>query len=199
MSMSDQAAICKFNNTIEFNPSSSPYFISGNDVGKTELKTYINSSYPVITGTSFYDAVNQSIDRAASGNNAKRAVIVLSDGWDAPGINPSTVKTVDEVIANAKQKGIPVFTIYYVDPNYPSGSGVNPQLMERLAVETHGQYYNSVAVPLTDIFKQISSVLSNKYNLTYTSLLSCTGTNTLDVRVNYNGLSGHAATTINFP
>ena len=113
--------------------------------------------------TVLYDAVYQSIDRAAQGPTPKRAVIVLSDGVDTHSVN----WTLDQVIANATQKGIPVFTIYFIDPNYPQPG--NTQIMQRLASETGGQYFNSDTEDLASIFQQISNTLSNKYTLNYTA------------------------------
>jgi VWFA-related protein len=198
LNVSDEVAICNFNNLIDFYPLSSPYFIPGDDSGKIDLKAHIDL-FSVAQGTRFYDAVFQSIDRAAQGNKGKRAVIVLSDGVASTGTNPAIVTTIDEVIANAQQKGIPVFTIFYVDPNMAGGSFGNPQLMQRLAQETGGQYYNSGTADLTAIFQQISIVLSNKYTLKYKSASSCAGTINLDVSVESNGLIGKDSKNISFP
>lgn len=197
--VTDEAAICKFNNLLYFYPMSSPYFITGEASGKTELKTFIDSSIAIQGGTRLYDAVFQSIDRAAQGSMNKRVVIVLSDGVESSGTNPSIVKTLDQVIANAKQKGIPVFTIYYVDPNYSGGTYGNPQLLQRLAQETGGQYYNSVNADLTAIFQHISRIISGKYTLKYASSSSCTGTLSLGVQVDYNGLYGKDSKSVTFP
>ena len=185
----DWAAICKFSSDIEFYPLTSPLFIAGDAAGKNTLNAYINSSFASFN-TTLYDAVFQSIDRAAQGLTDKRAVIVLSDGDDT-----HSVKTLDQVIANATQKGIPVFTIFYIDPIYGAGK---TQIMQRLARETGGQYYNSDTADLVAIFQQTSNVLSNKYTLNYTSS-TCTGTISLDVRADWNSLYGLDSRTIVLP
>jgi len=194
----DEAAIWKYNNRIDYYPQSSPYFIAGDASGKAELKTFIDTALVVDPGTKLFDSVYQSIDRAALGSKSKRAVIILSDGVEAPGTIPST-KTVEDVIANAKLKGIPVFTIYYVDPTFNGGNWGNPQILERLAKETGGQYYNSVSADLITVFKQIANVLSNKYTFTYKSTSSCNESLTLGVSVNYNSLLGETSKTVTLP
>lgn len=190
LSNGDWAAICKFSTAIEFFPLTSPPFIAGDNQGKAALNAYINTPFTV-GETAFHDAVFQSIDRAAQGTTDKRAVIVLSDGEDT-----YSVKTLDQVIAYAIQQGIPVFTIFYVDPNYVGFDYQRyTQIMQRLAVETGGQYYNSDTGNLTDVFRQISNVLSNKYTLTYISP-TCPGTISLDVRADWSGSYGQDSRSI---
>jgi VWFA-related protein len=190
LSNQDWAAICKFHSVVEFNPSTAPLFVAGDAAGKTVLNAYINTPFAG-SGTALYDAVIQSIDRAAQGTTDKRAVIILSDGAD-----DASVKTLDQVIANAAQKGIPVFAIFYVDPNLADYA--KPEIMQRLAGETGGQYYNSAAADLASIFQQISNVLSNKYTLNYTSS-TCSETISLDVRTDWNGLYGQDPRTVTLP
>jgi len=103
----DWAAICKFYGVIEFYPA------VGFSAVKTDLNTYINASFSG-SGSAIYQAVTPSIDRAAQGSqDTQRAVIVLSDGEDT-----ASAITLDQVIANAKQQRIPVFTIFYADSEY---------------------------------------------------------------------------------
>jgi hypothetical protein len=99
------------------------------------------------------------------------------------------------VIANATQKGIPVFTIFYVAPIYSPGK---TQIMQRLARETGGQYYNSDTADLVAIFQQISNVLSNKYTLNYESS-TCSGEILLEVRADWNSWYGLDSRTIVLP
>lgn len=191
----DEAAICKFREVVEFFPKTPPpFFYTTDSSGKNSLKGYIDSSFDVPDGTSLYDAVFQSIDRAAEGNTGKFAVIVLSDGADNP--QHTGGKTLEEVIAHAIEKRIPVFTIFYVDPAYYYQA--KTEIMQRLAKDTGGQYYNPDNTTLTTIFEQISNVLSNKYTISYSSS-TCTGTISLDVRADWAGLYGLDSRTIVLP
>jgi VWFA-related protein len=194
LSDQDRAAICKFNSVIEFYPPAIPPFMAGDPAGKAALNAYINT-ISNSSGTALYDTVIQSVDIAAQGTTDKRAVIILSDGSDGYSVS-GTYKTLDQVIAYAKQKGIPVFTICYLDPNYAEYS--KPDIMQRLASETGGQYYNSVSADFASIFQQISNVLSNKYTLAYTSS-TCSGSASLIVQVDWNNLHGADSRTVSMP
>jgi VWFA-related protein len=197
----DWAAICKFNGAIDFSPPlpGPPLFLAGDVAGKATLNAYINS---IVTGngTFLYDAAYLAIDRAYQGATTKRAVIILSDGADETtgGVFPGSTHTLDEVIAHATQLGIPVFTIFYVDPNYHGGNFGKTEILLRLARETGGQYYNSDTEVLADIFQQISNVLSNKYILTYTSS-TCSGTIAVNVQADWTGLHGEDSRSLILP
>ena len=188
----DWAAICKFNTVIEFYPPTTPLFIAGDAAGKTALNAYINGPFAG-SGTALFDAVVQSIDLAEKGTTDKRAVIVLSDGEDTRSVN-----TLNQLIVIATQKGIPVFTIFYVDPNATTSAAVideHRQIMQRLARETGGQYYNAENANFIAVFQQITNVLSNKYTINYTSSTpTCTGT--FNVRVDWNSLYGQDSRTL---
>jgi len=188
----DYAAICKFYATIEFSPLASPLFIAGDAAGKAALNAYIDSSFSG-SGTALFEAVVQSVDRAALGSTNKRAVIVLSDGVDT-----TSSRTLDQVIAYANQKAIPVFTVFYLDPTLLGGQYGSRENMQRLAAETGGQYYSADSAALTAIFQQIANVLSSQYIITYTSP-SCSGTTTVNVRADWNGLYGEDSGTNRVP
>jgi VWFA-related protein len=192
MQNGDFAAICKFASAIEFDPSTG---FRAAATEKATLMAYINSSFLGGNWTHLYDAVYQSIDRAAEGTTEKRAVIVLSDGSDESDDIGGPVHTLDQVITRAKEKAIPIFTIYYVDEiNYIG----KPEIMQRLANQTGGQFYNALSADFPIIFQQISNVLSSKYTLSYTSS-TCTGAISLDVRADWNGLYGQDPRTISLP
>jgi VWFA-related protein len=189
MQAGDRAAICKFATAIDFDPPTD--FTEAAD--KATLIEYINGSFSGGNWTHLYDAVWQSIERAAEGTTDKRAVIVLSDGNDESGDIGGSPYTLDQVIARAKADAIPIFTIYYVDAVNFIGK---PEIMQRLASETGGQFYNALNADFTVIFQQISNTLSNKYTLTYTASPStCTGT--ISVRADWTGLYGQDS--ISFP
>jgi hypothetical protein len=112
----DEAEIIKFARNI--------YVPQAFTTTKSLLTSAVNSIFPdVRSGTSLYDAVERSIDNAAARINSRLAVIAVSDGDDQDSTN-----TLDELIAHAVEKGVPVFTI---------GIGsVNAENMQRLARET---------------------------------------------------------------
>jgi VWFA-related protein len=199
----DEAAACKFDGDIELDPLGSPFYYT---VDYSDLITYINNDFSGSTGTDLYDAVYDSIDRAVLGGNDKKAVIVLSDGVNEASGDPTPDATLAQVIAHAIDEEIPVFTIYYRDPDYGDGGYGNPEVMEQLAEATGGKYYDGSVggVDLADVYQQISNILTSKYTIEYESEI-CSGDVSLEVLVNYDWnppelpLSGQESGTITFP
>lgn len=132
------------------------------DIGETEL----------------YDAVWRATNDTAGRTNQRRAVIVLSDGKDE-----GSAKKLTEVIDNALEEGVPVFTIGLGDVFVP--------VMQQLADETGGQFFLApTSSDLESIYLQISEVLANQYVIEYNSSSSGGGTIILDVEVDFNDLQG---------
>jgi VWFA-related protein len=168
----DEAVIIKFSTTPTLiNP---PAFTTD----RALLKTAIESSFPPGGNTALYDALWLALDETAKRANRK-AVVVISDGGD----NAST-KTYAEVIAKAKgSPPIPIFTIGLGD--------ADKTVLLQLANETGGQYYFApTASDLNTIYLQIAEILVGQYTLEYSSQV--TGTISLDVEVNFNGMTGKA-------
>jgi hypothetical protein len=66
-------------------------------------------------------------------------------------------------------------------------------ILLQLANETGGQYYFApTANDLNTIYLQIAEILVGQYTLEYTSQSSGGGSITLDVEVNFNGMTGKA-------
>jgi hypothetical protein len=177
-----------FESTQQINPDG---LIEATPAGKPRLISYINSAFDSGEGTTgIYDAIMQSIDRAAQGTTDKKAVIVLSDGVDN-----NSVTSLDQVIAHANEKKVKVFSIYFIDPDLVQWA--RPEVMRRLAGETGGQYYDATTIDPPDfasIYQKISNVIEGKYTLTYTSTLStCAGT--ISVRADSGDLYGENSTT----
>jgi hypothetical protein len=127
--------------------------------------------------TLLYDTLWVAIDETAARTN-KRAIVVISDGQD----NLST-HTLTEVVAKAKGNGIPLFTIGFGD--------VDVGVMPPLANETGGRYfYAPTADDLNLVYLQIVDILVGQYALEYTS--QAHGIITLDLAVNFNGMTGRA-------
>jgi len=168
----DEAAIFKFSTTpTMINP---PSFTTDRSL----LKAAIDSPYPPGGNTALYDTLWFALDETAKRAN-RRAIVVISDGGD----NAST-KTYAEVIAKAKgSPQIPIFTIGLGD--------ADKTVLLQLANDTGGQYYFApTANDLNTIYLQIAEILVGQYTLEYTSQV--TGTITLDVGVDYNGMTGRA-------
>lgn len=174
MGATDEGELIKF--------SGSVYQIRTYTTDKASLKAGIGEPFPGVRyGTKLYDALIQSIDHTALRSNISRAVVGISDGNDA-----SSVATLDQVIAEANAKGVPIFMI---------GIGqVNSVNLQRLAEETGGQYfpYDPATSDLNVIYQTISNVLSEQYLIQYTSPSAGGAQNPvlIDVRVDNAGQQG---------
>ena len=166
----DEAAIIKFGASIE------PAQASFTD-DEALLKSAINDtpSFSGLPQTLLYDAIWQSTDNIDSyARNDRRAIIVLSDGLDT-----RSVKKLNEVIDHALEKGVPVFTIGLGDVNVP--------VMLRLADETGGQFFRvDEFADLLGIYGKIANILSNQYEIEYTSFPSGGAPIAIDVQVDFD-------------
>ena len=174
----DEAEIIRFAKSIE-PVVPDPEFTSV----KGDLIAAIQAAIPIDDdfrdGTAMYDAVSQAVaDTAARGIDRRRAVVVIADGRDN-----SSDTDLNQLIDQALDSGVPVFTIGLGD--------VNAENMQQLADETGGQYYYApTAGDLNDIYNQISEIISSQYTLGYDSLSNCGDMISLDVVVNDGGLEG---------
>jgi Ca-activated chloride channel family protein len=153
MSLEDEAEIIKFSQIFEVvQPFTSDINL---------LLDKVDDPWDGGVGSIIFDTVMQAVDDTAARSNARKAVILISDGWDF-----STSFSLDNVINNALFNNVPIFTI---------GSGSNIDLgkgnLTRMADETGGQYYDaSTSDNLKTIHQQLADVLfSHQYILTYIS------------------------------
>ncbi|MBU1629419.1 MAG: VWA domain-containing protein, partial [Gammaproteobacteria bacterium] len=173
MQEEDKAEIISFASNVTVNQSFT------ND--KTLLKNAINSL--VANGwTALYDSIWESVNDLYH-LSGQKATIVLTDGKDEGGVSKYTK---EQVIAYAKQCGIPVYTIGL-------GSGVNEAVLKEIAGETCGEYYYSPGSDeLKKIYLRISKKLREQYRITYTTHnKSWDGsTRTVSIEVVYGTLTG---------
>jgi Ca-activated chloride channel family protein len=130
---------------------------------KNLLQAAIAAPFNMGTDTRLYDTVYQAVeDTAKQPANYRKAVILATDGVeDLPATSPA-VRNIDSVIANAKSKSIPIFTIGI-------GAAINTRDLGRLATETGGLYYQANASQnLATIYQQLASLLyENQYVLSF--------------------------------
>ena len=150
---------------------------------RNAVNAVLAAPYPGDTGgTILYDSLITAIDDTALRTNSRRAIIVFSDGNDeGSSSNPLTA-----VIDNANDKGIPIFTVAYLDSTAPK-----PEIMQQIAQETGGESFVAPSSSeLAAIYDKISEILSNQYLIEYGSSSSGGTTISLDVEVNNNGNLG---------
>jgi len=196
LQVGDYAAVCKMGyaaSIMKFYPEASPFLIETTPTGKTDLiNNGINMTFgpfgPGQDTSALYDSLMLAIDRAAAPGTfpGKKALVIVSDGVD----NASLTYTLDQVIAYAKQKGVKIFSVYYISSSLVRYA--KPQVMVRLANETGGQYYDATDADFASAFQKLLNVITNNYTITYTSS-TCAGT--ISVRVDSGSLYGADTTT----
>ncbi|MGV8073185.1 MAG: VWA domain-containing protein [Syntrophobacteraceae bacterium] len=116
--------------------------------------------------TALYDAVFEAV-KSFGDKKGRKVAIVLTDGKDDDGTNKAlSVKTVDQVVAAAKEINVPIFTIGL-------GSDVDSTVLKRIASESGGQYFPSPSsADLENLYKEIGAQLTGQYLLSYATDLS---------------------------
>lgn len=154
---SDRAEIIKFDS--EFS------IVQAFTSDKAALRSAIVAPFDMGPDTRLFDSVYRAVDDAGLEVNNRRAVIVLSDGYDIGSNGQLSTHTLDQVILNATDKGVPIFTILI-------GDIVSVTTLTRMADETGGQLFEALnSDNLKNIYQQISSILfENQYVLQFDQL-----------------------------
>jgi Ca-activated chloride channel family protein len=147
----------------------------------------LSAAFDKGSATRLYDGAFQAVDDTGGQSNFRRAVIVATDGADN-----ASVRSVTEVMTNAVNRSVPIFTIGI-------GSSINRTSLEQLAAGTGGLYFEAnTSQNLATIYRQISSILhENQYILRFDRLPDGASlTSNLMVGVSALGLTGSAATVL---
>jgi len=130
---------------------------------KASLQAAIAAPFNMGDHTRLYDTVFRAIEDTAVQAGYRRAVIVATDGVEylPPEASPALHNLLD-VIAKAKEKKVPIFTIGL-------GALINSTDLQQMATATGGLYYQANASQnLATIYQQLASLLyENQYVLTF--------------------------------
>lgn len=86
-------------------------------------------------GTHFYDGTYTAITETKNEDSSRRrAIIALTDGWTYDDLYKQSIEKFQDVVAYAKQEGIPVYTIGL-------GSSIDESMLQDLATQTNGLYF----------------------------------------------------------
>ena len=131
--------------------------------------------------TALYEAAWFATEETAGEPN-RRAVVIITDGQD-----DRYARTLNEVIDNAKAKGVPLFTI---------GLGMVDELvLRRMANETGGRYFHApTPADLKAIYLQVAEILAGQYIIEYAS--SGGGTALISLGVTHNAWEGRVSKTL---
>ena len=119
-------------------------------------------------GTALYDAVFLASSEVLSGQAGRKAVVLISDGFDYG----SRVKLRDAITA-AHRADVVVYSVRYFDRYFYSRVGLSAgggsSALKKMARETGGGMFEvRKKQPLRDIFEQIQEELRSQYSLGYT-------------------------------
>jgi VWFA-related protein len=125
-------------------------------------------------GTAMYDAIVFAA-RKLAGQAGRKALVVLSDGYDT-----SSAATISSAIETAQRADALVYSIRFLDRDVfafqvPASQGGSPvpregrKALERIAKETGGTYFDlTPAESLEKIYSRIDDELRNQYSLGFT-------------------------------
>jgi len=167
LSRTDRAAVYRFNGDIKL--------LNNFTSDKEEISRSVRSIQRVGSKTRLYDAIYDSISLLDRLRSRRRAVIVFTDGTD----DGSSIKA-DDVIAESKEKKIPVYFVSY---------GARGSKISRIAKLTGGRVFNVNSRNCENIYAIIVSSIKSVYHISYKSQASIkSGDHTLEVRLSHGNL-----------
>lgn len=116
----------------------------------TPANLFIDSFSPWGGATALYDAISVGIDQTSTRSNTRKIVIAMSDGN-----NNSSSKDIDEIIAEATNANIPVYTVSYEDGDTDA--------MARIADETNATTFVVNGADLSGAFQSIQTGINFQY------------------------------------
>ena len=170
----DQIALAIFNEQMEY--------ITDFMDETQDAKRKINSVDAVnLASTCLYDAAFSAVEKAATLESGRRAIILLTDGQDYKSGGACSVHALDDVIdlASAGSTRVPVYTIGL-------GDEIDEKNLQRLSDMSGGVYqYAPSSSKLQTTFDALSSQLGSQNVLTYIST-AAPGTHTVAVEMKYD-------------
>ncbi len=184
----DQAFFVRFDRQVEVLP----------DLSLLDLDTKNNGKQGTTQGTALYDAIVFAARRIA-GQAGRKALIVLSDGYDT-----SSSASLGEAVETAQRADALVYSIRFLDRDVfafqvPASQGGSPvpregrKALERIAKETGGTYFDLTAVETLDkIYARMDEELRSQYSLGFTPAGNRPGYRKIRVSVKRKGVTVQA-------
>jgi VWFA-related protein len=189
----DRVALIGFNTPLDFDtfdPAKEIDFTSDLDAARAVVDVLVS-----IGESAVYEAIYKGVLITAEEVADRRAVIVMTDGYDTA--SRPAIATADTPRTAAKERGIPVFTVGVYSPAFAS----DPDYLNVLARETGGQYQEAADLAeLATLFQGVVEQLRTEYHLTLHTDLEPDGEDhVLGVRVTTPQGVGEAERTVTYP
>ena len=152
---------------------------------KVALKKAVEKIKKIDGGTAFYDATWQALDQLRQIPDARKAIVVLTDGEDESLIsNRDTKYNFDELLGRASEEDVTIYPIYFkagqhlnkLNVLFGNGSllGVNDKVktarnqLDELAAQTGGEVFSAQREgQLEEAYQRVASELHTLYSLAY--------------------------------
>ncbi|MBI2821043.1 MAG: VWA domain-containing protein [Acidobacteria bacterium] len=147
-------------------------------------------------GTALYDAIYLGVERAGQGSEAKKVLLVFTDGQDR-----DSYYKIDELLAKIHDSDIQVYMIVFMDENIGTEGGFFgimksekeklEKKMSEIAEATGGKvFYPDKLEDLESVFVGIAEELRQQYRIAYISTNKVRDGKWRDIRVQLVNLSG---------
>jgi VWFA-related protein len=189
----DRVALIGFNSPLDFDtfdPAKETDFTSDLDAVQAVVDELV-----AVGESAVYEAVYKGVLITAEEVADRRAVIVMTDGYDTA--SRPAIATADTPRTAAKERGIPVFTVGVYSPEFASDA----DYLNVLARETGGQYQAATDLTqLAALFQGVVEQLRTEYRITVQTDLEPDGRDhVLRVRTTTPQGAGEAERTITYP
>ncbi len=189
----DRVALIGFNEPPDFDtfdPAKEIEFTSDLDAVRVVVDGLVS-----IGESAVYEAIYKGVLITAEEVADRRAVIVMTDGYDTA--SREAIATADTPRTAAKERGIPVFTVGVYSPAFAS----DPDYLNILARETGGQYQEAADLTqLATLFQGVVEQLRTEYHLTLHTDLELDGKDhVLRMHVTTPQGVGEAERTVTYP
>jgi VWFA-related protein len=153
---------------------------------KEALKSVVEQIKGFDGGTAFYDSMWQALDDLDKVGDARKAIVVLTDGEDESLIGDNETKhTFDELLERASEEDVTIYPIYFSGRNHYDkisllfgGGGsltssnenrkVARKQLESLAEQTGGEVFSAqLEEELEGAYKRVAGELHTLYSLAY--------------------------------
>ncbi|HEY9435277.1 MAG TPA: VWA domain-containing protein [Blastocatellia bacterium] len=153
---------------------------------KESLKKVVEQIKGIDGGTAFYDSMWQALDQLDQIPDARKAIVVLTDGEDESLIgDKETTRTFDELLDRASEEDVTIYPIYFIGQNhydkvgllFGGGGGlmsgsenrkIARKQLDSLAEQTGGEVFSAqLEEELDGAYKRVAGELHTLYSLAY--------------------------------